>query len=130
MNPTDPTIPDFMINLQESIFKLKSKAKFVTNSFSSNWEYFCDSMFPKYNIWYKSFNDTESKKSLIFDVENLTNNSMIFNRGLGFNNVHKVNNTSNGNYSLDLKREGYAWNDDMKKHIATSIDFPLKCIKY
>ncbi len=130
MNPTDPTSADFMTNLQETIYKLKSKAKFVTNSFASNWEYFCDSIFPKYSIWYKSFNDVESKKSLIFDIENLNNNSIIFNRRIGFNNVHKVNSTSNGNYSLDLKREGYAWNDDMKKHITISIDFPLKCIKY
>jgi hypothetical protein len=130
INPTDPTDLDFLKNLQESIFKLKSEAKFVSNSFSSNWEYFCDSIFPKYSIWYKSFNDATSKKSLITDVKSLNSNSIIFSRYIGFNNVHKLNSTSNGNYSLDLKREGYEWNDDMKKHLATSIDFPLKCIIY
>lgn len=128
MNPTNPTDIDFLKNLQETIYKLKSKAKFVTNSFNSNWEYFCDSLFPKYSIWYKLYNDPESKKSLIFNAEYLDSNSIIFSRGIGFNNVHKVNKTSNGNYSLDLKREGYEWNDDIKKHIATSIDFPVKCI--
>jgi hypothetical protein len=130
INPTDPTNLDFLKNLQESIFKLKSEAKFVSHSFTSNWDYFCDSIFPKYRFWYRSFNDAESKRTLIFDVENLNSNSVIFSRYIGFSNVHKVNNTSNGNYSLDLKREGFEWNDDMKKHIATSIDFPLKCIKY
>lgn len=130
INPSDPTDLNFLNNLQEIMFKLKSEAKFVSNAFNSNWEYFCNFIFPKYSIWFKSFNDIESKKTLLFDVENLKENSIIFSRYIGFNNVHKVNKSTNGNFSLDLKREGFEWNDDLKKCIAISIYYPLKCILY
>ena len=130
INPSDSTASDFLFSLNESINKLKVEAKFISNSFDSNWENFNDNIFPKYIDWYKSYNNTESKKSLVIEVANLKSNTIIFSRYIGFNRVHKVNKKANGNYSLDLKRDGYQWNDDIKKYIIVSIDFPSKCIKY
>ena len=130
MNPNNLTAPDFISNLKNSINKIKVESKFISNSFATNLENFCDIIFPKYIDWYKSYSNDESKKALIVDVADLKSSSIIFSKYLGFNSVNKVHKKANGSFSVDLKREGYLWNEDVKMYITESIDYPLKCIKY
>lgn len=130
INPNNINDLEFLENLEATLFKMKSESKYVSNSFLINWKYFKNYLFPRFSIWYKSYNDIENKKSLIIDVQNLKSNSIIFSRYLGFNNVHKITKNTLGNYSLDLSREGYEWNDEIKKHLTKTIEFSSKCILY
>lgn len=128
INPEFANSKDSYFELNQRIIKHRNAA-YTSQFFDDNAHYFFKSFLPKFLKWYEEYDNPFSRETLIKETNSLFEGSLIFNKKIGFNIIHKIdkNNTAP---VISFKRVGYAFDTEQKQYLWNNITFFKKCIAY